>query len=213
MVTRCNKCAKLSKRNLFIKMVFDILFAFFCLALTWWIILIAWIVSSFETRSNGFFFQKRVGIKGRIFCIVKIKTMKDCHNINNHITSPGNTRITKIGNFFRKTKIDELPQLWNILVGQMSFVGPRPDVSGYADRLQGSDKIILSIKPGVTGPAQLIYKNEGRVLASQNDPIKYNDKIIWPDKVRINRRYIENYSFFQDCYYIWKTIVGGNVKY
>ena len=129
------------------------------------------------------------------------------------MTQIGDPRITRLGLFFRKTKIDELPQLWNVLIGQMSFVGPRPDVLGYADRLQGEDRIILSIRPGITGPAQLAYKNEEEVLANQNDPVKYNDEIIWPDKVRINREYIGNYSFFKDFYYIWKTIVGGNVKY
>ena len=104
-------------------------------------------------------------------------------------------------------------RLWNVLIGHMSFVGPRPDVLGYADRLQGKDRIILSVRPGITGPAQLIFKNEEEVLAKQDDMVKYNNEVIWPDKVAINMRYIENYSFLRDVYYIWKTIVGGDVKY
>ena len=95
----------------------------------------------------------------------------------------------------------------------MSFVGPRPDVPGYADKLKDEDRIILSVRPGITGPAQLAYKNEERILVKQEDPKKYNDEVIWPDKVKINRNYVINYSFFRDIYYIWKTIVGGDVKY
>ena len=139
--------------------------------------------------------------------------MKIVKGVETTVTSSNDARITTTGAFFRKTKIDELPQLWNVLVGEMSFVGPRPDVPGYADRLQGEDRIVLSIRPGITGPAQLAYKNEEEILANQDDAVKYNDEIIWPDKVRINREYIEDYSLVKDFYYIWKTIVGGNVKY
>jgi lipopolysaccharide/colanic/teichoic acid biosynthesis glycosyltransferase len=197
----------------FQKRIFDFVFSSLGLLLTWWLILLVWIVACIDTRSNGFFVQKRVGRHGKIFRVVKIKTMRPIANFNTSVTCHGDPRITILGVFFRHTKIDELPQLWNVLIGQMSFVGPRPDVRGYADRLQGEDRIILSIRPGITGPAQLAYKNEEEVLANQNDAVKYNDEIIWPDKVRINRKYIEDYSFFKDFYYIWKTIVGGNVKY
>jgi len=196
-----------------IKRVFDILLSFFGLLVCWWIILLAWMVATIETKSNGFFAQERVGKDGKLFNIYKIKTMKKVDGIDTAVTSSIDVRITKSGALFRATKIDELPQLWNVLLGEMSFVGPRPDVPGYADRLQGEDRIILSIRPGITGPAQLAYKNEEEVLANQDNAVKYNDEIIWPDKVRINRKYIEDYSFFKDFYYIWKTIVGGNVKY
>ena len=178
-----------------------------------WLILIAWIIACIEVKENGLFIQQRVGMNGKLFNIFKIKTMKAVIGIDSTITSAKDIRITRIGAFFRKTKIDELPQLWNVLIGQMSFVGPRPDVPGYADRLQGKDRMVLSIRPGITGPAQLAYKDEEDILATQNDPVKYNDEIIWPDKVRINLEYIEDYSLFRDFYYIWKTIVGGNVKY
>ncbi len=196
-----------------VKRSLDIFFALFGLIFLSPIIFLSYVVSSFETLANGFFIQQRVGKDGKLFNIFKIKTMKTVVGISTVVTSSNDVRITKIGAFFRKTKIDELPQLWNVFVGEMSFVGPRPDVPGYADRLQGEDRIVLSIRPGITGPAQLAYKNEEEVLANQDDAVKYNDEIIWPDKVRINREYIEDYSLFKDFYYIWKTIVGGNVKY
>lgn len=195
------------------KRLFDFVFAFFGLLVASLFILLAWLIATVETKSNGFFVQQRVGKDGKLFNIIKIKTMRTMDGISTVVTSSGDIRITKSGSFFRKTKIDELPQLWNVLVGEMSFVGPRPDVPGYADRLQGKDRRILSIRPGITGPAQLTYRGEEDILAAQNDPVKYNDEVIWPDKVKINLDYIANYSFFKDLYYIWKTIVGGNVKY
>jgi lipopolysaccharide/colanic/teichoic acid biosynthesis glycosyltransferase len=196
-----------------LKFNFDIIFSIVGIIVLSPIIALSWTIASLETRSNGFFFQQRVGKSGILFNVVKIKTMKKVDGIDTTVTSSIDVRITKSGAFFRATKIDELPQLWNVLVGEMSFVGPRPDVPGYADRLQGEDRIILSIRPGITGPAQLAYKNEEEILANQDDAVKYNDEIIWPNKVRINREYIEGYSLFRDFYYIWKTIVGGNVKY
>jgi len=196
-----------------VKRSFDIIFALFGLLFLFPVIFLSYIISSFETSSNGLFIQQRVGKGGRLFNVFKIKTMKAVMGINTVITSSGDARITKSGAFFRKTKIDELPQLWNVLIGQMSFVGPRPDVPGYADRLQGKDRRVLSIRPGITGPAQLAYRDEEDILAAQNDPVKYNDEVIWPDKVKINLDYVTNYSFFKDLYYIWKTIIGGNVKY
>ncbi len=203
-----------SNKNLaLIKNAFDIILSLLGLLIVWWIILLALIVSSYETKSNGFFIQQRVGKSGKLFNIFKIKTMKTVVGISTVVTSSRDVRITKSGAFFRRTKIDELPQLWNILIGQMSFVGPRPDVPGYADRLQGKDRRVLSIRPGITGPAQLAYRDEEDILAAQNDPVKYNDEVIWPEKVKINLDYVANYSFFKDLYYIWKTIIGGNVKY
>ena len=199
--------------SILLKTIFDFVISLFGIILLLPVILLAWIVASIETKSNGFFIQQRVGKSGKLFHVIKIKTMKSIKGIETTITASSDIRITKVGAFFRKTKIDELPQLWNVLTGQMSFVGPRPDVPGYADKLQGKDRIVLSIRPGITGPARLAYKNEEEVLANQDNPVKYNDEIIWPDKVRINREYIENYSLFKDFYYIWKTIVGGNVKH
>jgi len=190
------------------KRTFDIFVSLFGLVFTAPIITVAWLVSSFETGTHGFFFQERVGKNGELFNVIKVKTMKKIEGMNTTITSSNDARITKSGAFFRKTKIDELPQLWNVLIGQMSLVGPRPDVTGYADRLKGEDRLILSIRPGITSPASLKYKNEEEILAAQDEPTQYNNTVIWPDKVRINREYIKNYSFAKDLQYILKTIVG-----
>jgi lipopolysaccharide/colanic/teichoic acid biosynthesis glycosyltransferase len=190
------------------KRLFDFLLSLFGLITSGLIIFVAWIVASIETKSNGFFIQKRVGKNGKLFNLYKIKTMKKVEGIDTTITSRDDVRITKSGKFFRDAKIDELPQLWNVLKGEMSFVGPRPDVEGYADQLIGEDRLILSIRPGITGPASLKYKNEEEVLSGQDDPKEYNDKVIWPDKVRINKEYIENWSLRRDIQYIIKTVIG-----
>jgi lipopolysaccharide/colanic/teichoic acid biosynthesis glycosyltransferase len=196
----------MSKKDKIIKRIFDFFFVLIGLSIAWPIILFSWTIASIETKSNGFFLQKRVGKEGKMFTIIKIKTMylKD----GNTITTANDKRITKSGKIFRKFKIDELPQLINVLKGDMSFVGPRPDVPGYADKLEGEDRIILSIRPGITGPAQLKYKNEEEILANVDNPKKYNDEVIWPDKVKINKEYIKNWSFKKDIEYIIKTIIG-----
>jgi lipopolysaccharide/colanic/teichoic acid biosynthesis glycosyltransferase len=196
----------MSKKDKLIKRSFDIVLSFIGLLLTWPIILIAWILASIETKSNGMFTQIRIGENGKPFKIYKIKTMTSSKGTT--ITTANDNRITKYGKFFRKYKIDELPQLWNVLIGDMSFVGPRPDVPGYADKLEGDEGIVLSIKPGITGPASLKYKNEEEILAKVNNPTEYNDKVIWPDKVKINKKYIKNWSLKKDIEYIKKTIKG-----
>jgi lipopolysaccharide/colanic/teichoic acid biosynthesis glycosyltransferase len=175
-----------------IKRTFDITLSVFGLLISWWLILIAFILASIDTRSSGFFIQKRVGRNSRTFKVIKIKTMRSNKDLTTTVTTSYDARITKLGVFFRKTKIDELPQLVNVLLGQMSFVGPRPDVPGFADLLQGDDKLILSIRPGITGPATLQYRTEEEQLAKQVDPEKYNREVIFPDKVRINLNYIQN---------------------
>jgi len=191
-----------------IKNLFDFILAFIGLFFTLWIIIIAWIVSSVETKSNGFFIQRRVGKDGVLFNVIKIKTMKKVQGVNTTVTASDDVRITKSGKFFRDTKIDELPQLLNVLIGDMSFVGPRPDVEGYADKLEGDDRVILSIRPGITGPATIKYKNEEEILSKEKNPQEYNDTIIWPDKVKINKEYIKNWSLKKDIEYIMKTIKG-----
>jgi lipopolysaccharide/colanic/teichoic acid biosynthesis glycosyltransferase len=191
-----------------IKLFFDFIVSFVGLLATWWIILIAWVIATIETKSNGFFVQKRVGKNGKLFNVYKIKTMKKINGIDTTITSSNDVRITKSGKFFRDTKVDELPQLFNILIGDMSFVGPRPDVEGYADKLQGDDRIILSIKPGITGPASLKYKDEEEILSKKINPKEYNDRIIWPDKIKINKEYLKNWTLKKDIMYIIKTVVG-----
>ena len=196
----------LSLFDKFIKRSFDLVFSLLGLIFFSWLIILAFVIASIETKSNGFFIQKRVGKDGKIFNVIKIKTMKPIKGLNSTVTTGKDLRITKSGKFFRKTKIDELPQLINVLLGQMSFVGPRPDVPGYADKLVGEDRIILSVRPGITGPATIKYRNEEELLARVEDPEKYNKEVIYPDKVRINKEYVQNYSFWKDIVYIIKTI-------
>ena len=196
----------LSVTQAFIKRSFDIFGAIVGLILTSWIIIPAFVAASIDTRSNGFFRQERVGKHGKIFRVIKLRTMRPIKGIDTTVTTLSDQRITLLGRFWRKTKIDELPQLINILLGQMSFVGPRPDVPGFADQLAGEDRIVLSVRPGITGPATLKYKNEEEILANCQDPERYNSEVIFPDKVRLNREYIENYSFSKDLVYIWRTI-------
>lgn len=124
----------------------------------------------------------------------------------NYITMLNDRRITSFGRFLRKFKLDEIPQIFNVLFGTMSFVGPRPDVKGYADLLRGEDRIILSVKPGITGPATLKFKDEESLLEKQENPKKYNDEVIWKEKIKINKKYIENWTFIGDVKYILKTI-------
>ncbi len=194
----------------FCKRSFDIAFSFFGLVLFAPLILTGYLVARISTKQSGFFKQERVGRSGRLFKVIKLRSMRNIAGIHTTATTKKDPRITKGGAFLRKYKLDELPQLWNVLVGQMSFVGPRPDVPGFADKLEGEDRIILSLRPGITGPATLKYKNEEDILAAQADPDTYNREVIWPDKVAINRHYIENYSFLKDITYIANTFLGNS---
>lgn len=156
------------------------------------------------------FKQKRVGKEGKLFTMVKFRSMSVAHG-GSSVSVAGESRITPLGAKLRKYKIDELPELWNVLKGDMSFVGPRPDVPGYADMLSGEDREILLLKPGITGPASLKYRNEEELLAMTEDPIKYNNEVIFPDKVRINRAYFHNRSFLGDIKIILATILGRKI--
>ncbi|GGC84793.1 glycosyl transferase [Thalassobacillus devorans] len=196
----------MSQKHRDFKRSFDLLVSFIGLFLFGWLILVAYIIAAIETKSSGFFVQKRIGMNGKAFRVIKIKTMKKVPNQNSTVTTSDDVRITKSGKIFRKLKIDELPQLFNVFIGDMSFVGPRPDVEGYADQLQGEDRIVLSIRPGITGPATLYYRNEEEILAAQENPEKYNNEVIYPHKTEMNKSYIYNYSFLKDIYYIFKTI-------
>ena len=191
-----------------IKRTFDLVGAILGILLTGWLMIIAWFIASIETKSNGLFIQKRIGKEGKPFFVYKIRTMKPIKGHTSTVTTRDDMRITKSGTFFRKTKIDELPQLFNVLFGTMSFVGPRPDVPGFADNLEGEDRIILTLRPGITGPASLKYKDEEILLAQQKDPESYNREVIWPDKVKINKEYIKEWTFKKDIEYLIQTIVG-----
>ena len=198
----------MSKADILFKRAFDIVASLAGVLLLAPVIVLCWLVATIDTRSNGFFIQKRIGRHGRIIRVCKIKTMYPSDTQRSPIASRNLASISRSGRFLRKYKLDELPQLFNVLAGSMSFVGPRPDVPGYADRLQGVDRIILSLRPGITGPASIKYQDEEVILAAVDDPEKYNDRIIWPDKVRINREYFNNYSLLRDLRYIFHTIFG-----
>jgi lipopolysaccharide/colanic/teichoic acid biosynthesis glycosyltransferase len=180
------------------KRAFDLALAAAGLALAAPVILVAWAVATLDTGANGFFTQARIGRHGRPFSVIKIRTMRPGSDAGSTVTTSNDVRVTAAGRFFRRTKIDELPQLVNILLGHMSFVGPRPDTPGFADRLTGGDRVILAVRPGITGPATLRYRREEEMLASQPDPERYNREVIFPDKVRLNRRYVECYRFAED---------------
>ncbi len=167
-----------------------------------------------------FFSQKRVGRDGRSFTMHKFRTMTVDHD-GSSVSVAGESRITPLGAKLRKYKLDELPELWNVLIGDMSFVGPRPDVPGYADTLVGEDREVLQLRPGITGPASLKYRNEEELLArvalegidGYTDPVKYNDEVIYPDKVRLNRYYLHHYSFWMDIKMIFATVLGKKIEY
>ena len=185
------------------KQIFDYCLGIILLLILIIPIIIIWILCTIDTKQNGFFLQNRIGKHGKTFLIFKFRTISG--NTNSTITT-NKMNISKFGNLLRNSSIDEIPQLINILNGTMSFVGPRPDVEGYADKLLGEDKIILNVKPGITGPAQLKYKNEEILLNNSEDPKLLNDSFLWPDKVIINKEYVKNMSFFNDLKYIFKTI-------
>lgn len=197
----------LSQKQKNLKRLLDIILSLLGIIICFWLLIIILLLSSIDTLSFGIIAQTRIGQHGKRFKLFKFKTMRDTSQPQNYITTINDPRITKFGRFLRKTKLDELPQLWNVLIGDMSLVGPRPDVPGYADSLIGEDRIILTVRPGITGPASLTFKDEEVMLASEDNPKQYNDGVIWPEKVRINKVYIENYSLKKDLYYIIKTIL------
>ncbi len=158
-----------------------------------------------------FFKQQRVGKDAKLFRMVKFRTMKVNHG-GSTISVKGESRITPLGQTLRKYKLDELPELWNIFKGDMSFVGPRPDVPGYADKLEGDDRLLLTIRPGLTGTASLKFSNEEELLALQEDPIYYNDHVLYPEKVRLNNNYVKRMSFWLDIKIITFTLLGKKLK-
>jgi lipopolysaccharide/colanic/teichoic acid biosynthesis glycosyltransferase len=190
---------KLQKRG------FDIIASFGGLAVLWPVILVTWWIARRDTGSTGFFKQERVGRNAKNFKVIKLRTMRAGH-AGGTITAKNDARITPWGLFFRKWKLDELPQLWNVLKGEMSFVGPRPDVPGYLDALVGEDRILWTLRPGITGPASLKYKDEEDILAKADDATLYNDTVIWPDKIKLNIAYLDDWSLIKDINFIVKTI-------
>ena len=178
----------------------------------WWLMLLVAICIKVKMPGPVLFRQQRVGREGRLFTMVKFRTMLVNHG-GNSVSVAGESRITPLGSMLRRWKLDELPELWNVLLGDMSFVGPRPDVPGYADTLTGEDREILQLRPGITGPASMKYRNEEEILSAVENPQKYNDEVIFPDKVRINRLYLHDHSFFLDLKMIEATVLGRRILY
>lgn len=196
------------------KYLFDRAVAFFglvCLSPVF--LIVAILIKKRMPGGPVIFKQKRVGQYGKLFTVYKFRSMKVAGEGITSIASTEENRITPLGKKLRRYKLDELPELWNVLKGDMSFVGPRPDVPGYADKLKGKDRDILKLKPGITGPASLKYRQEEDLLNTVENPQEYNDKIIYPDKVRLNLYYLEHYSFFKDIEMIVCTVLGRKMRY
>jgi lipopolysaccharide/colanic/teichoic acid biosynthesis glycosyltransferase len=190
----------------FFKWCFDRIVALVGIIVLFIPLLVIAILIKTDSKGPVFFMQTRIGKNGKPFKICKFRTMID-QTEGDTVTTADDPRITRIGHWLRHSKVDCLTELVNVLVGQMSFVGPRPDVPGYADQLQGNDRRILQLRPGITGPASIKYRNEEELLAQQPNPKVYNDNVIWPDKVKINLDYLDKWSFWGDIKLIFKTIV------
>lgn len=222
---------------MFFKRLFDIVASFLGLLLIWWVYpVVAVLIKIKMPGGPAFFCQKRVGKDGKLFTCHKFRSMTVVHN-GSSVSVAGDCRITPLGARLRHYKIDELPELWDVLVGNMSFVGPRPDVPGYADKLEGADRVVLKLRPGITGPATLKYRVEDELIASFVREVRagkvdglilpegfekmpdqelaewYNDNVIYPDKVRLNKYYHEHYSFVKDIEMILATVFGSRIKF
>lgn len=194
------------------KTLFDRTRAFFGLiALSPALLAIALLIRIKMPGGPVIFKQTRIGRHGKPFTMYKFRSMT-MHHSGSSVSVKGESRITPLGSVLRKYKLDELPELWNVLKGDMSLVGPRPDVPGYADKLQGDDREILRLRPGITGPASLKYRDEEELLARQADPQRYNDEVIFPDKTRINRAYLAHWSFGLDLKIIFCTVLGKDLQ-
>ena len=223
---------------MFFKLLFDRIVAFCGLLLLWPLLLIFALLIKVQMPGPVLFVQKRVGKGGKVFNCHKFRSMKVDHD-GSTVSVAGESRITPLGSKLRKYIIDELPGLWDVFIGNMSFVGPRPDVPGYADQLRDSDRDVLKLRPGITGPASLKYRDEEEMIAKFVEKVKrrdllilkqykdtdftrmtdeqiaiwYNDNIIYPDKVRINCYYYHNYSFVKDIQMIFATVLGKRIQY
>ena len=195
------------------KYIFDRVVSFVGLLFLWPVLAVVAILIRVKMPGGPVIFkQQRVGRGGKLFTMYKFRSMTVSHS-GSSVSVAGESRITPLGAKLRRYKLDELPELWNVLIGDMSFVGPRPDVPGYADSLTGSDRDVLKLRPGITGPASLKYRNEEEILAAVEDPVRYNDEVIFPDKVRINLYYLHNHSFWTDIKLIICTVLGKRIMY
>ena len=192
----------ITKRQLIYKRGFDVLVSVLLFPLVILPTLMLVLVASLDTKQWGLFSQVRIGQNATPFVMYKLRTLRNEPHRLGHLDHSASA----IGRFLRRSKLDELPQLWHVLTGTMSLVGPRPDLPGFADALEGDDRIILTVKPGITGPATLKYKHEEVLLAQQANPDIYNAKTIWPDKVKINKTYVETWRFSLDLVIIIKSL-------
>ncbi len=210
-----------------LKRLFDILASFFGLLILWPVLVVVAIMVTVKMPGGpAFFVQKRVGRGGKLFNCHKFRSMTVKHS-GSTVSVAGDSRITPFGATLRHYKLDELPGLWDVLIGNMSFVGPRPDVPGYADKLEGDDRDVLKLRPGITGPATLKYRLEDEMISDyvakkqaegdtrpmQEIATEYNDNVIYPDKVRLNCYYYRHYSFIKDIEMIFATVLGWKVKF
>lgn len=193
------------------KIHFDRTASFFGLVFLFPVLIVVGILIRIKMPGGPIIFkQRRVGQHGQLFTMYKFRSMTVGHS-GSSVSVKGESRITPLGAKLRKYKLDELPELWNVLIGDMSLVGPRPDVPGYADKLEGENRRMLLLKPGITGPASLKYRNEEEILAEQENPQKYNDAVLFPDKVQINIEYLDNWSFWNDIKIIIYTVLGKDL--
>lgn len=188
-----------------VKRSFDVIASFLGLLILSPVILVIYALIKIRMPGPALFRQKRTGKDGKLFTMIKFRTMV-LNDGNNTTSVRGDKRITPLGSVLRKYKLDELPELWNVLKGDMSLVGPRPDVPEFTRRLEGEEKLILSLRPGITGPATIKYSDEEELLAGVADPIRFTDEVIWPDKVKINLEYYYNRSFMKDLQIIIGTL-------
>ena len=210
-----------------LKFFFDRIVSFIGLLFLWPVLIVLAVLIKIKMpEGSAFFVQKRVGKGGKLFNCHKFRTMIMNHN-GSSVSIAGESRITPLGAKLRRYKLDELPELWDVFIGKMSFVGPRPDVPGYADKLEGDDRDVLKLWPGITGPATLKYRNEEKMIAeyvakkqkegdtreAQEIALEYNDKVIYPDKVRLNSYYYRNYSFIKDIQMMFCTVLGRKMEY
>lgn len=210
-----------------LKYIFDRLVALIGLLILWPVLVVVAIMVKVKMPGGpAFFVQKRVGKDGKLFSCHKFRSMTVKHS-GSSVSVAGDSRITPFGAILRHYKLDELPGLWDVLIGNMSFVGPRPDVPGYADKLEGDDRDVLKLRPGITGPATLKYRledemiseyvaqkqKEGDTRPAQDIAVEYNDNVIYPDKVRLNCYYYRHYSFIKDIQMIFATVLGFKVKF
>jgi len=197
----------LSDTNALAKRLIDLSLAIILSILLFWVIAILAIIARIDTGRSGIFTQTRIGLFGDPFTLYKLRSMREVEGMDSTVTTDNDPRITAFGRVMRKLKLDELPQLLNVLNGTMSFVGPRPDVASTYDSLSNEELVVLTVRPGITGPASIFFRDEEVKLANVEDPEQYNREVVFPEKLRLNRDYIENYSILSDFKLMRQTLI------